>query len=390
MTRDDRYPGLDDLAARARRRIPHFAWEYLDSGTGAERALRRNVEALQRILMWPAINAGRIAPDLSVTLWGRRYAMPFGVAPVGLGGLIWPGAEKALARAAARANIPYVLSTVACMGPEAAGRLADGWGWFQLYPPRDPEIREDLLARARANGWSVLVVTVDVPVGSRRERQRRVGLRLRPPTGPRHLLDMLRRPAWLAALARHGRPRFWTLEPYIGGPDLKAFGTFMAREVDMTPSWDYIAELRDLWHGPLVVKGVLRPEDAERCVALGVDGIGVSNHGARQFDAAPAAIDCLPAIRAAVGQRARIIFDSGLRGGLDIARALALGADMCLLGRAFIWGVAALGAPGADHVVRLLSDDLTNAMIQMGAAGPADLPGRLVAPPPVAGQRPPG
>ncbi|MEM8740564.1 MAG: alpha-hydroxy acid oxidase [Pseudomonadota bacterium] len=378
MSLEDRYPSVADLAAKARRRIPRFIFEYIDSGTGAEVGLARSLSAFQDIQMWPGVMAGTFEPEMAVELWGTRYAAPFGIAPMGMAGLMWPGTEIALAKAAEKAQIPMCLSTMANANPEAVGRHVGDMGWFQLYPPRDPEIREDLLARAKANGWKVLVVTVDVPVGSSRERQRRAGVRLGLPQQPLQMIDIPFRLPWLYALWQSGRPRFWTVEPYTGGPSLKAFGEYLATQVDMTPSWEYLAELRDIWDGPLVVKGILRPEDAERCIELGVDGIGVSSHGARQLDAVPAAIDALPAVKAVVGDRAKIVFDSGLRGGLDIARAIALGADMCLLGRAFGYGAGALGLKGPAHVAKMLRDDLRNVMIQMGAHGLEDLPGCLV------------
>ncbi|HEU0221006.1 MAG TPA: alpha-hydroxy acid oxidase [Paracoccaceae bacterium] len=377
MDDDRNYPGIADLARRARRRVPHFGWEYLESGTGLDQAAARNVAALERVTLWPGILTGRIEPEIAVTLWGETYGRPFGVAPIGTAALIWPGAERALAKAAAEARMPYCLSTVATAGMEIIARHAQGMGWFQLYPPADPDIRDDLLARAKANGYRVLVVTADVPVLSRRERQRKAGVTATLARDPLTYWRILGRPAWALAALRRGAPRFWTLDPYIGGRGGARAAAFISQYFDQVPSWDYLKALRDLWAGPLVLKGVMRPEDAERAVAIGVDGIGVSNHGGRQFDAAPAAIEALPAVKAAVGDRARIIFDSGLRGGLDILRALALGADFCLLGRAFMYGVGALGSRGAAHVAKILTEDLVNNMIQMGVARLDELPGRL-------------
>ncbi|QDL90771.1 alpha-hydroxy-acid oxidizing protein [Paroceanicella profunda] len=380
---DNRFPSIADLRARAAWRIPHFAWEYLDSGTGLDMASERNMSALQGVQMWPGVLHGDVQPRLETEIFGRVFSAPFGMAPVGLTGLMWPGGEKALARAAAAANIPMGLSTVANANPETVGRHVNGNGWFQLYPTKDEDVREDIMARAWGNGFRTLLVTVDVPVGSRRERQRKAGIRVPPAKDLLTVWRAAKCPAWSAALLREGMPRFWTLEPYAGSSAAQTVAEFAGSQFDGVPSWELLARIRDAWKGAVVVKGVMRPQEAERAIALGVDGIGVSNHGGRQFDATPAAITALPAIKAVVGDRAKIVFDSGLRSGLDIARALALGADFCLLGRAFIYGLGALGAPGAAHVIHILRQDLITNMIQMGAESIADLPSALVSPHPV-------
>jgi L-lactate dehydrogenase (cytochrome) len=371
------YPSVPYLAARAKARVPFFGWEFLESGTWLDRAADRNLTALQSVAMWPGILRGKVEPELATELFGTRYALPFGIAPVGLAGVVWPGIEAILAEAAGEARIPYGLSTFATARLEQIARLADGMGWFQLYPPADPDVRDDLLTRAKVHGYGVLVVTVDVPVASTRERQKRVGMAVPPNRDLMTVWRVAKRPAWAFALLREGVPRFWTIDPYLGGDRTDMVGR-IDRIFRAAPTWDDLKAIRDLWEGPMVLKGVLRPEDAERAVALGIDGIGVSNHGGRQFDAAPAAIDCLPAVKAAVGGRAKIIFDSGLRGGLDILRALALGADFCLLGRAFHYGVGALGREGGRHVVKLLAEDVRNNMIQLGVSRLDELPGCLV------------
>jgi L-lactate dehydrogenase (cytochrome) len=361
-----RYPSVADLAQRAQRRIPHFAWEYLDSGTGADDCVRRNRAALAAVTLTPQFMKGVFEPDITTTLFGISYNAPFGVAPVGLTGLMWPQVEKILARTAAKYRFPYSLSTVATEAPETIGPLAGGMGWFQLYPPRDPQIRRDLLQRAQTAGFTTLLVTADVPASSRRERQLRAGVSVPPKMTPIMLYRCAVRPAWTLATLRYGQPRFRGLEKYIDRNDLQKMLTFIGQGLGGTLDWDYLQALRDEWHGALVLKGVLDVEEARRAVALGFDGILVSNHGGRQFDGAPAAISALSAIAAAVGDKVKILFDSGVRNGLDIARALALGADFVLLGRAFIYGVAALGERGGDHVADILLADLKNNMAQLG------------------------
>lgn len=368
------YPALSDLRKRARRRLPKFVWEYLDSGTGTEAAKARNRMALDRIGLMPSILHGEMEPDLSVQLMGQNLPLPFGIAPVGMSGLIWPDAEGHLARAAARAGIPYSLSTVASQSPEDLAPHLGDQAWFQMYPPRDPEIRTDMLARARDAGFGTLVLTVDVPVASRRERQTRSGLTNPPRLTPRLMAQVAMRPAWATQMARRGMPHMRMLDKYIeglagGSLSSTAHVGYLLRTA---PGWDYVEWLRAAWDGPFVVKGVLRAEDAERLEKAGVDAIWVSNHAGRQFDGAPPAIDALPDVRAATDLP--IIFDSGVESGLDILRALANGADFVMLGRAFHFALAAFGPRGVDHLIELLRRDLTANMGQLGAADLAHLP----------------
>ena len=368
------YPALSDLRKRARRRLPKFVWEYLDSGTGTEAAKARNRMALDRIGLMPSILHGEMEPDLSVQLMGQNLPLPFGIAPVGMSGLIWPDAEGHLARAAARAGIPYSLSTVASQSPEDLAPHLGDQAWFQMYPPRDPEIRTDMLARARDAGFGTLVLTVDVPVASRRERQTRSGLTNPPRLTPRLMAQVAMRPAWATQMARRGMPHMRMLDKYIeglagGSLSSTAHVGYLLRTA---PGWDYVEWLRAAWDGPFVVKGVLRAEDAERLEKAGVNAIWVSNHAGRQFDGAPPAIDALPDVRAATDLP--IIFDSGVESGLDILRALANGADFVMLGRAFHFALAAFGPRGVDHLIELLRRDLTANMGQLGAADLAHLP----------------
>ncbi len=377
MDLDQSHPSIADLRARARRRLPRFVWDYLDSATGTEATLRRNRAGLDEILFDPAILAGEVTPDLSVTLFGRRHPLPFGIAPVGMSGAIWPGAERILARLAAAEGIPYTLSSVAAQRPEDLARDIGGQGWFQLYPPRDPEIRRDMLRRVREAGFHTLALTADVPAASRRERQRKGGMRTPPAMTPRILAQAALCPAWALGMLRAGLPRPRLIEDYTGRRGALGSTEHVGYLIRTSPDWDYLRWLREHWDGPLVVKGVLVPEDAARLKAEGVDGIWVSNHAGRQFDAAPAPVEVLPAIRQAVGKGYPLIFDSGVAGGLDILRALALGADFAMLGRAFHYGLAAFGAKGAAHVVQILREDLKANLGQMGLADYSGLAGRL-------------
>jgi L-lactate dehydrogenase (cytochrome) len=373
----NRYPSIESLRQRARRRIPYFAWEYVDSGTGNDGCMRRNREALESVTLVPQYMKGVFQPDVSTRLFGQDYSVPFGVSPVGLTALMWPRAERILAKAAAANRFPYTLSTAATEAPETIGPLAEGMGWFQLYPPRRPEIRRDLLMRAKDSGFTTLLVTADVPIAGRRERQVQAGVTVPPRITPLMLWRSAIRPAWALATLRAGIPRFRGLEKYLDGRDMRDMLTFIGQELGGSLDWEYLEAVREEWDGPIALKGVLDVEEAERAVSIGYDGIMVSNHGGRQFDGAPAAISVLPAIVAAVGNRAAILFDSGVRGGLDIARALALGADFVLLGRAFMYGVSALGAKGGDHVAQILKDDLANNMTQLGCRNISELASRV-------------
>lgn len=366
------YPGIEDLRRRARRRVPHFVWEFLDSGTGSEQALRRNRVALDRICFMPSILHGPLDFDLTAQFLGRDYPLPFGVAPIGMSGLIWPDAEGILARAAADAGIPYTLSTVASQSPEDMATHIGPDAWFQLYPPKDPRIRADMLDRIRGAGFSKLVLTADVPVASRRERQTRSGLTHPPRLTPRLLAQIAQRPAWALGMARNGIPRMRTLDKYIDSSLQLPPTAHIGYLLRTSPGLDYVKWLRDNWQGHFIIKGVMRAEDAEKLERAGIDALWVSNHGGRQFDGAPASIDALPAIRAATDLP--LIFDSGIDGGLDVLRALSKGADFVMLGRGFLYGLGALGPDGPAHVIDILRQDMMANMGQIGAASLDHLP----------------
>ncbi len=362
----DRYPAIADLQRRARWRIPHFAWEYLDSGTGAEQARDRNIEALRQVTFVPRLLRGELHPSTETELFGTTYAAPIGIAPVGLTSLIWPGADLALASMAATKTIPYVLSTVGTEKPEVAGPVAGGMGWFQLYPPRDHQVRDDLISRAKDSGFTTLVVTADVPAASRRERQRKARVRVPPKIGPALIARAAVRPAWSIETLRSGLPRFKGLESYIDEATMAKTAGFVGANLGGTLSWDYLASVRELWDGPLVVKGLMNPDDAERAVETGADAVVVSNHGGRQLDGSVASIEALPHVVERVGSQIPVLFDSGVRSGLDVARAIALGASFVFCGRAFMYGLGALGVDGPAHAFDVLHEDLVNVMHQTG------------------------
>lgn len=373
----DRYPSVAYLAEKARGRMPHFGWEYLASGTGRDEAMERNISSFEKVQFTPRFMLGDVELDFETELFGHRYALPFGIAPVGLTGLMWPRAEHHLASTAARYNIPYGLSTVATQAPETVGPIAAGRGWFQLYPPHDAEIRRDLIRRAKDCGFVALMVTVDVPAPSRRERQRRAGVSVPPKTNLRTFLHAALRPSWSLTTLATGIPRFRGLEKYVGSANLSDAAEFIGRQLGSV-SWDYLAAVRDEWDGPLLVKGLMDPDQAMRAVeGLGYDGVVVSNHGGRQFDGAPGSLDALPGIARALNGKGSVVFDSGVRTGLDVMRALALGADFVLLGRAFIYGVAALGERGGDHVVDILAEDLHSNMVNLGCESFEELAERI-------------
>ncbi|MEL6167872.1 MAG: alpha-hydroxy acid oxidase [Pseudomonadota bacterium] len=378
MDLDLDYPAVSDLRARARRSIPHFAFEYLDSGTGDELEVHRNRDALDAVLFLPRILPGPLAPDFATTFMGQDFGRPFGVSPVGMAGVMWPGAEKMLARACQRLRIPYTLSTTATVEPEDVGPLAGDMGWFQLYCPKDPEIRRDMLRRAKETGFQKLVFTVDVPNDSRRERQRRARLTLPPVITPRTIWEVATHPAWALGTLREGIPRLRLAESYVDDKSAKSSLAHAGHVIRGTPDWETFDRIREEWRGDLIVKGLQRPDEAARLVKSGADAIWVSNHGGRQLEAGPASITQLPKIRAALGPDVPILFDSGVRTGMDVLRALALGANFVMLGRAWHYAVAAFQERGIDHLHHILTDDMALNMAQIGAHDLSGLAERLM------------
>lgn len=375
---DDRFPALSDLRDRARRRIPHYLWEYLDNATGDEGAQRRAAAALDAVTLMPSVLHGDIEPELATTFLGRELSAPIGIAPVGMSGAVWPDAERLLSRVAAQARIPYCLSTVAAVPPEEIANEFGDMGWFQLYAPTDPGLRRDVLARAKAAGFHTLILTVDVPVLSRREREMRVGIKNPMPLTPSVLLQSALRPAWAMGMLGRPMPRPRLFDKYEGTLTKRAGDKHIGLSVRCAPDWAYLEALRSEWDGPLVVKGILDPSVVPRLIAAGADALWVSNHGGRQFQAAPVPVDQLPRIRAAAGPEFPILADGAVRSGTDVLRLIALGADVVMLGRAFHWGLGAAGQEGAAHVFHLLCEQMRIDMAQLGVTRPADVRGRLL------------
>jgi L-lactate dehydrogenase (cytochrome) len=362
----DKYPSISDLEKKAQSRIPKVSWLYLQSGTGRNISTTKNRSRFDQFSLLPSFIKGKLDPDFKTNLFGRTYNVPFGVAPVGLTGLIWPRSEFILAKSADKYKFPYSLSTVATQTPESVGKHVGDMGWFQLYPPKDPIVRKDILNRAKESGFHTLIITADVPTPGRREESIKSGMSLPVKFTPKIIWDGITHPVWTVKTLTEGLPNLKTVGKYAGSKNMKVAAEFARFKFRGDLDWDYIKEVKGLWDGPVILKGILHPQDAIKAKEIGIDGICVSNHGGRQFDGAPAAIDALPEIAKAIGNDMTIIFDSGITSSLDIIKALALGADFVLLGKAFMYGCAALGDKGGDHVTDILIEDLKNNMIQLG------------------------
>lgn len=372
----DRAASIDDLRARAKRRIPRFAFDLVDGGAENERNLRRNITAFEEIELTPRYMVDVSSIDTSATLFGQTFDVPFGMAPIGMLNAFWPDADLTLARLCARENMPYVASSAASTTLERLAEAANGNGWFQLYVSSDGQVTEGLISRAEAAGYDIMMVTADVPAAGKRDRDIRNQLAVPFKITPEVVAGLIANPLWSLATLRHGKPNI------ANYADLLKSATSYAdvQKTLITPgfTWDDLERLRARWKGKLLVKGILHPEDAVRCADLGCDGIVVSNHGGRQVAFGPPTIGALPAISEALGGRIKIILDSGVRRGADILRAKALGADFVLAGRAMAYGVGAGGAAGAARAKELLELELVRALGQLGVAtfdavGPSEL-----------------
>jgi len=370
-----RFPTTAWLRRYAPSKVPLFAFEFGDTGAGNDVGIAHNWAALDAVQVIPRYGVIPTLPPVDVKLFGRSYAAPIGVAPIGGASLVWPGADLLMAKAAQRACVPYTLSVAGGATIEQAAEAAPDVLWVQLYRfwHDDHKIGFDLVRRAQAVDAKVLLLTLDVPVRTTRSRETYAGLanEFRPTI--RMLYEMMTRPRWLFALLRHGYPRFATIGDYApAGASTNEIIAFARARMGGSFSWEEVKRYRDTWKGPMAVKGILHPEDALKAAELGIDGIWVSNHGGRQIEALVPSIDVLPAIVSAIGKRATVLLDSGVRSGQDVMRALALGADAAFAGKSFLWAVAALGDDGPDYLINLYIDELRASLGQIGARSVAE------------------
>jgi L-lactate dehydrogenase (cytochrome) len=360
-----------DLRRAARRRLPRPVFGYVDGGSDDEVTLRANRSALERWRFRPRVLRDVAEPDLRVSVLGSDLAAPIGLAPTGFTRLVHQAGECAVARAAAARGLPYCLSTVGTTTIEDVAETGLDDLWFQLYVLRDRDIARELIERAAKAGCRALEVTVDAPVSGRRTRDLRNGLTMPPTLTPRAMLEVAARPGYWVSLLRGPALRYANFTP--PAPES---GTTIADIISMfDPSltWDDVEDFRALWPGRLLLKGPLGPADAVRAVAAGVDGIHLSNHGGRQLDRCIPTIDLVRPVREAVGDQAAIVLDSGIRHGADVAVAIARGADLCMVGRGYLYGLAAAGQPGVEHAIDLLTAQLRRTMQLLGVTTIAEL-----------------
>lgn len=371
---DSRFPSIDDLRKKAGQKIPRFAFEYLDGGCNEDINLHKNTSQIREKELKPIYLSEYKGSSLKTNLFGKTYDAPFGIAPVGLQGLMWPDAPRILASAAKAHNIPFVLSTVSTATIEEIAAITEGDAWFQLYHPSESFLRDAILQRVEDAGYKTLVILSDVPTFGFRPRDIRNGLAMPPRMSMANILQIMGRPHWAFQTLAKGKPEFRTLTPYMPKDlNMKQLGQFMDRTFSGRLNEEKIKPIRDKWKGKLVLKGVASEEDTEMAIRLGLDGIIVSNHGGRQLDAAQSAIHSLAPIVEKYNEKITVMMDSGIRSGPDIARTLAVGAEFAFLGRSFMYGVAALGENGGNHTISLLKTQLKQVLEQVCCPEPTNL-----------------
>ena len=364
---NSKYPSIPDLRDKAKTKIPRFAFEYLDGGCNDDVSLKRNTRRIREIELKPKYLVPYKSPDLNVNLFGEVYDSPFGIAPIGLQGLMWPKAPEILAKAAFNHNIPFILSTVSTSSIETISEITNGKFWFQLYHPAEESVTKDLLKRAEFSGCKVLIILADVPSFGYRPRDIRNGLAMPPKLTLKNIIQVLKKPEWALKTLINGKPSFEVLKPYMPKSlNLKQLAKFMDSTFSGRLNEEKIKKLRDSWKGKLVIKGTESVHDIEKAYKLGVDGVIISNHGGRQVDVGQATVDSLKTIVPIYKDKLKIMMDSGIRGGADIARVLGVGADFTFLGRSFMYGVSALGSKGGNHTISIIKKELNQMMEQLG------------------------
>ncbi len=380
MSKLSRAVNIEDLRRLAQRRLPRSVFDFFDGGAEDETTLRGNRAAFERVRLLPKVLVDVRQVDTGIELFGIRSNLPMAIAPTGGIGAGRNHADLMLARAARAAGIPYTLATPATASIEEVADKAGGRLWFQLYALKNREFRMKLVERAKVAGYELMFVTVDLAVGGKRERDLRNDFVAPFSPGWRNSRDVFLKPAWLADMARHGVPQMKNLEGMArSSTRITDIAASVAREMDASLDWEQLKAIRDAWPGKLVLKGVERPDDAERAAALGCDGVVVSNHGGRQLDGAQATLDALPAVARAVGSKITVLLDGGVRRGVDILKARALGARAVLTGRATLFGVMAGGEPGAQRAIEILGGEFERAMQLCGVRSAQDIDADLLA-----------
>jgi len=370
---------IEDLRVLARRRLPRAIFDFFDGGAEDEVTLRENRAAFERVRLLPRVLVDVSKVDTALELFGKRAALPLAIAPTGGISAGRYGAELILARAAKAVGVPFTMATPSAFSIEKVAEEVGGRLWFQLYAVRDREFRARLVNRAKSAGYEAILVTVDLPVSGKRERDPRNGFHTPYSPNWRNSKDVIFKPAWALDMLKNGLPGMANLEGYrFSAPSGTDIVTAVGREMDAGLDWEYIKELRDDWPGKLLVKGVERADDAERAAAVGCDGLVVSNHGGRQLDGAVATLDALPQISQVVGNKLTVLLDGGVRRGVDILKARALGAHAVLTGRATLFGAMAGGEPGALRALEILSSELVRAMQLCGVRSIAEIGPQLV------------
>lgn len=370
----DSAPSIEDIRRLARRRLPTMAFDILDGASNHELTAEENVSDLREVRFRPRWLTDISTVDVSTSADGQALARPYVLGPLGLQRMIGGEGELGAVRAAGTANIPFTISTASNWTMEELAEQASGPLWYQLYMYRSEQIVSNLIQRAKGIGAEVLVVTVDVPLNGKRYRDHRNGMSIPPRITPRNAVQAIRHLDWTRAIMRPPTIGFRNLKDEIQGDNAVSHQEFVAKHLaNLTLTWESIEDVRRQWDGPLYLKGILTPEDALRARRAGADGIYVSNHGGRQLDSSPSSIRALPLIADAVGDDMTIIFDSGIRTGDDIAKALAVGADLVSIGRAWGYGNAAAGEKGVLRVLDILDGELALAMGQLGATSIAAL-----------------